>query len=284
MWSTCKTQSICLLSISLAIWSFSSFLKMHLESWHITFVWLLTACDQCHVKCRLRSFSSFSLDIDWTLFMLQMESMGRITQVEYIQLSHLAWRKTRRLLVIFNIHIIPRLVLECEYRRKFIKYRNSLFWLFNRFKQGLKTEKLTCGVENGLNGVPWLGAFNWQNETSPLLGDGDNGADDGISCTLEEFQRFESFFLKFTTMSREYFLPPERQRFGLVSNRSLLSFLGVENLDTWSLMLHFKGCPNCSKILRKQEEIKSALLMHHTLAPEVHLLILLIGYHLFCCS
>lgn len=257
---------------------------MHLESWHITFVWLLTACDQCHVKCCLCSFSSFSLDIDWTLFMLQMESMGRITQVEYIQLSHLAWRKTRRLLVIFNIHIIPRLILECECRRKFIKYRKSLFWLFNRFNQGLKTEKLTCGVENGLNGVPWRGAFNWQNETSPLRGDGDNGADDGISCTLEEFQRFESFFLKFTTMAREYFLPPERQRFSLVSNRSLLSFLGVENLDTWSLMLHFKGCPNCSKILRKQEEIKSALLMHHTLAPEVHLLILLIGYHLFCLS
>eukprot|EP00268_Persea_americana_P058714 TRINITY_DN7133_c0_g1_i3.p1 TRINITY_DN7133_c0_g1~~TRINITY_DN7133_c0_g1_i3.p1 ORF type:complete len:997 (-),score=188.46 TRINITY_DN7133_c0_g1_i3:390-3188(-) len=70
-------------------------------------------------------------------------------------------------------------------------------------------------------------------------------------------------------MAREHFLPPERQRFGLVSKRSLLSFLGVENLDTWSLMLHFMGCPNCSKILSKQEEIKSAMLMHHTLAPEL---------------
>ncbi|RWR90449.1 hypothetical protein CKAN_01954500 [Cinnamomum micranthum f. kanehirae] len=135
-------------------------------------------------------------------------------------------------------------------------------------QKGLKTEKLTCGVENGLNGVPWLGAFNWENETSPLLEDGDNGTGDEVSCTVEEFQRFESFFLKFTTMAREHFLPPERQRFGLVSNRSLLSFLGVENLDTWSLMLHFMGCPNCSKILSKQEEIKSAMLMHHTLAPE----------------
>ncbi|XXG60333.1 hypothetical protein AAC387_Pa04g2266 [Persea americana] len=136
-------------------------------------------------------------------------------------------------------------------------------------QKGLKTEKLTCGVENGLNGVPWLGAFNWENETSPLLEDGDNGTGDEVSCTLEEFQRFELFFLKFTTMAREHFLPPERQRFGLVSKRSLLSFLGVENLDTWSLMLHFMGCPNCSKILSKQEEIKSAMLMHHTLAPEL---------------
>lgn len=154
----------------------------------------------------------------------------------------------------------------------------------NGFKQGLKTESLTCGVENGLNGVPWLGAFNWENETSPLLEDGDNGTGDEVSCTREEFQRFESFFLKFTTMAREHFLPPERQRFGLVSNRSLLSFLGVENLDTWSLMLHFMGCPNCSKILSKQEEIKSAMLMHHTLTPEVGLLILLFGHHLFHCS
>lgn len=102
------------------------------------------------------------------------------------------------------------------------------------------------------------------NESLPPFEDGDRAASEGISCTVEEFQQFESFFSKFTKIAREHFLPPEKQRFGLVSRLSLLSFLGVVNPDTWSLMLHFPGCPNCSKILNKPDDIQSALLMRHT--------------------
>ncbi|KAF6160808.1 hypothetical protein GIB67_036009 [Kingdonia uniflora] len=90
-------------------------------------------------------------------------------------------------------------------------------------------------------------------------------------CTFEEFGRFESFFSKFTTFAREFFLPFERQRFGVVSERSLLSSLGVGDPDSQLVMLYFSGCPNCSKLLKEGDDLKNAFHMHHPLVAELEL-------------
>ncbi|XP_058097937.1 uncharacterized protein LOC131242956 [Magnolia sinica] len=133
--------------------------------------------------------------------------------------------------------------------------------------QGLQNEEPICGVETGLGGIPWLGDIMFANQNASLRVENRVGM--GMSCTFEEFQRFESFFSNFSTIAREYFLPPERQRFGLVSERSLLSFLGIREPDTWLLMLQFIGCPNCSKILKERDDLKNAMLMHHPLVTEL---------------
>ncbi|XP_010277275.1 PREDICTED: uncharacterized protein LOC104611774 isoform X2 [Nelumbo nucifera] len=132
-----------------------------------------------------------------------------------------------------------------------------------KYQKGLENEKLTCEAENGLGGIPWLGGFTLANDTTPLE------YDVGLCCTFEEFRRFQNFLSNFTTVAREFFLPPERQRFGMVSERSLLSFLGIGNSDPWLVMIHFSGCPNCSKIIKQGEDLRSALRMHHPLVIEL---------------
>ncbi|KAJ0974347.1 hypothetical protein J5N97_016312 [Dioscorea zingiberensis] len=84
-----------------------------------------------------------------------------------------------------------------------------------------------------------------------------------------KFQRFESFFTKFTTTAREYFLPPERQRYGLVTETSLLPFLGVSDPETWFAMLQFPLCPNCSKMIREIDDLHAVLQMHDSVVTEL---------------
>ncbi|KAL5983092.1 hypothetical protein ACLOJK_017172 [Asimina triloba] len=133
--------------------------------------------------------------------------------------------------------------------------------------QSLQSEKLVCEVETGLTGISWFRKFILSNGNASLRVE-DKGNDTGISCTLEEFHRFESFFSKFVTIARDFFLPPERQRFGVVSKRSLLSFLGVNEPDTWSVMLQFSGCPNCLRILTEGDDL-NAIMMPHPLVKEL---------------
>ncbi|KAJ3690167.1 hypothetical protein LUZ61_019331 [Rhynchospora tenuis] len=89
------------------------------------------------------------------------------------------------------------------------------------------------------------------------------------TCTIEEFQKFRSFYKEFISLAKEHFLPPERQRFSLVSSKSLLPYLGIENVENWSVLVRFSGCPNCSIILRDGDELKSVLLDHHPLVKEL---------------
>ncbi|XP_042490848.1 uncharacterized protein LOC122070703 [Macadamia integrifolia] len=131
-------------------------------------------------------------------------------------------------------------------------------------EKGMRNEKLTCEVKNELNGIPWLERFSLANDSAPHSEF--MTSDVGVSCTFDEFQLFDSFFSKFTTTAREFFLPPERRRFGLVSDRALLSSLRVGDSDSysWLVMLHYAGCPNCSEILERGEDIQSVLQMHHS--------------------
>lgn len=95
------------------------------------------------------------------------------------------------------------------------------------------------------------------------------------SCTLQEFQQFDSFFSKFMIIAREFFLPPGRHRFGLVLERSMLSSLGLEDSGSWLAMLYIAGCPSCSKILEKEDDLKTFLQMDNSVVMEVILTSLL---------
>ncbi|XP_057482113.1 uncharacterized protein LOC130769028 isoform X3 [Actinidia eriantha] len=144
---------------------------------------------------------------------------------------------------------------------------------------GMENEKLTCGAQNGVSGVPWLGEFSSLSDRD-FLEAKNTSLNVGISCSFDEFQRFDSFFSKFMTVAREIFLPPERLKFGLVPERSLLSslvdvsgsrlsFLDVGDSDSWLMILYFAGCPTCSKVLREGDDLKSALHMQNSLFIEL---------------
>ena len=137
-----------------------------------------------------------------------------------------------------------------------------------------KENELTCGLEDGISGSHLHGGFTLANQ-SALNQNENRSVGYGKSCTMEEFQRFESIFTKFTAIAREHFLPPERQRFGLISERSLLPFLGVGSPETWLIILHSSACPNCSVIFQEEEDLRTILQNHHSLVIEVILLNLL---------
>ncbi|RVW59683.1 hypothetical protein CK203_101039 [Vitis vinifera] len=121
----------------------------------------------------------------------------------------------------------------------------------NENQKGMQNEKLNCGIENGFNDIPWLGDFSRVNDSDPYLETENITPGVKLSCTIEEFKKFDFFLSKFMTVAGEFFLPLERQRFGLVSNRSLLSSLDIGDSGSWFAMVYFAGCPSCSKILKE---------------------------------
>lgn len=84
---------------------------------------------------------------------------------------------------------------------------------------------------------------------------------DGAFCSFEEFQKYETFLANLTAIATDFFLPPERIRFGLIQERALLSFLGIKDSGPWLAMLHFVGCPSCSKVLGEGVDIRHAIKM-----------------------
>ncbi|URD86746.1 hypothetical protein MUK42_28600 [Musa troglodytarum] len=127
--------------------------------------------------------------------------------------------------------------------------------------------RLTCAVEDGLGRSDWLKEYTLANQSAlEQLDDGGGGT--RMLCTDEEFKQFETFFMKFTAIAREFFLPPERQRFGLISEGVLLSFLGISSPDKWLVMLHFSGCSNCTMIVQQGDDLRNILQTHHSLIME----------------
>lgn len=84
---------------------------------------------------------------------------------------------------------------------------------------------------------------------------------DGDFCSSEEFHKYETFLVELSVIAKEFFLPPERIRFGLVQERALLSFLGIKYSGPWLAMLHFAGCTSCSKVLGEGDDIRHAIKM-----------------------
>ncbi|KAJ4822825.1 hypothetical protein Tsubulata_015827 [Turnera subulata] len=135
--------------------------------------------------------------------------------------------------------------------------------------KGRDSESMTCGGENGFGGIPWIGGFSSVNDSVPIeeIGSDENSEPvGGVFCSHEEFQRFESFFPRFMTVTRELFLPPERHRFGLVSEKLLSSPLGVQDYGSWSVVIHFKGCPSCSMALKEGDDLERVIQMDTTIS------------------
>lgn len=128
---------------------------------------------------------------------------------------------------------------------------------------------MTCDVDNALGAVPWFGDFSSVNDSA--ASEKTENIRPGVAsfCTLEQYQLFDSFFSKFMTIAREFFLPPERHKFGLVSERSMLSALGIGDSSSWLALLYFAGCPSCSKIIKIEGDLSNALQMDSSVVKEV---------------
>ncbi|XP_022763966.1 LOW QUALITY PROTEIN: uncharacterized protein LOC111309235 [Durio zibethinus] len=134
---------------------------------------------------------------------------------------------------------------------------------------GMENGNLKCVVENGIAGIPWITGFSLVNDSGSFLESENLRHGLGLSCTLKEFKQFDSFFSKLIAVRREFLMPPERFRFGLVSDRSLMSSLGVEDSGTWMAVLYFKGCPGCSKVIKDGDKLKSAFLTDDSVVREL---------------
>ncbi|CAA6666627.1 unnamed protein product [Spirodela intermedia] len=130
-------------------------------------------------------------------------------------------------------------------------------------QKGLENEKLTCRVETKRSGFPWFGEFSPANDIT-YLGIKARTSNTGTACTSDKFQQFESFFSELNRVVREFFLSPERQRFGVVSERSLLKFLSLEDPQGWPLLIHFSGFPSSSVILENVDALRVSLQMRHS--------------------
>lgn len=122
---------------------------------------------------------------------------------------------------------------------------------------------LKSGIDDVASGNPWPGEFSATNGSDFLE------SENGVSCRFDEFQRFEVVFPKLMSVVKEFFLPPQKIRFGLVRDRSMLPVLGVQDSDPWFMMLYFTGCPSCSKVLKEGIDIRSALQMQASPVLEV---------------
>ncbi|CAN0888347.1 hypothetical protein LINGRAHAP2_LOCUS15832 [Linum grandiflorum] len=132
----------------------------------------------------------------------------------------------------------------------------------------------TCGTGSAFSGIPSLGEFRSGNDSSTSQEDESWGADEeksssGLSCTYEQFRQFESVFSKFMAVAREFFLPNEKHRFGLVSEQSLVSSLGIGDPGSWAVMVACNGCQTPSRILRNDDDMKTILQLDKSVVIEL---------------
>ncbi|XP_066374162.1 uncharacterized protein [Miscanthus floridulus] len=130
----------------------------------------------------------------------------------------------------------------------------------------IENEEQTLGVGGQLTGSPWKGGFALANESvSEQIGNTNDGY---RKCTMQKFHQFESFYAKLTAIAREYLLPPEIAKFGLITERSLLPSLDVVNegnQETWFVTTHHMGCKTCSVIAKDGDDLRSLVQSHHNL-------------------
>ncbi|KAK4413645.1 hypothetical protein Salat_2777300 [Sesamum alatum] len=124
-------------------------------------------------------------------------------------------------------------------------------------RKGMEDDKLSCGIDSGFSGISWPSQFTSENHS---LVEAENSTfSAGDSCTLYEFQQFEVFLQKLIAVAREFFLPPERLRFSVVQERSLLSLLDIEDPGSGLMTVYFAGCPSCSKLEDDPQGVEAAL-------------------------
>ncbi|VYS57953.1 unnamed protein product [Arabidopsis thaliana] len=126
-----------------------------------------------------------------------------------------------------------------------------------------------CGLQSGFGKVPWLEDFSYANDTAALQEHGRVNLGLGQTCNHEEFKRFSSFLLKLIATTKEFSLPPERQKFGLITEESLASSFNFGKSDSWAAVLQLAGCPHCSKIFKAGDDIQRFLKMENPIVTEL---------------
>nr|GMD62771.1 Protein disulfide-isomerase [Ipomoea batatas] len=134
-------------------------------------------------------------------------------------------------------------------------------------QKGMENEKMDCDIDDGVGFIPQLNKFSLGNESA--LTNAGNTTHGGSSCEINEFVHFKSFLEKSLTVTREFFLPPERLKFGLVPNRSLLSVLNIEDPGPWLMTLQVAGCPTCSNVLKEDDDLKTIIQTQASLVAEL---------------
>lgn len=123
-------------------------------------------------------------------------------------------------------------------------------------------------VQHGCGGSPWIRDFCAENLTASPANEVMQSTGE-TSCSFEEYTKFKAFFSKFMALVRDVYLPSQRQRYGFVSDRSLLLTLGIEDSDQWSLIISYAGCPGCLWNFKDEKYIQNALEMHDLPVMEV---------------
>lgn len=135
-------------------------------------------------------------------------------------------------------------------------------------RKGVEDDMLSCGSDNGLSGTSWLNQFITVNNS--LVKEVENLTESaGESCSLFELQQYEVFFRKFIGVAREFYLPPEKYRYAVVRERSLLPLLNVEEPISGLVTVHFAGCPSCAQVLREVDDLKNVLQSHPSPVSEL---------------
>ncbi|KAH9323577.1 hypothetical protein KI387_018216, partial [Taxus chinensis] len=91
----------------------------------------------------------------------------------------------------------------------------------------------------------------------------------GSSCTSEEYNYFEILYTNLSRIARDNMLPPERQKFGIISNSTAISALSLSVHDRPSIMLHFPDCPNCSETFDRKNDLEEFILRSHPLVTQL---------------
>ncbi|KAL1197680.1 hypothetical protein V5N11_012338 [Cardamine amara subsp. amara] len=125
----------------------------------------------------------------------------------------------------------------------------------------------------------WPGNFSKRVETNLMLklrgknNQKENGRvnlDFGQTCNHEEFKKFSLFLSKLIAIMKEFSLPPERQKFGLITEESLASSFNIGESDSsWAAILQLAGCPHCSKILKAGDDIQRFLKLENPIVTEL---------------
>lgn len=121
----------------------------------------------------------------------------------------------------------------------------------------MEDDKLGCDSDNGFSGIPWTSQFTPINNS--LQKGAENLTFSAGECSSHEFEQFAAFFQKFITVVREFFLPPERHRFAVVLERSLLPFINNEEPGSWFITVYFAGCPSCSQVLKEVDDLRTVI-------------------------
>lgn len=150
---------------------------------------------------------------------------------------------------------------------------------------GFVSEQEICETSEGSSATLWKDGLHWVSCGNDTIGTETNttvvtnwqGSDHssshalfyGSSCTQEEYNYFKVLYTNLSRIARDNMLPPERQRFGLLSNRTVISALSIDAQQKSLLMLQFPDCPNCSKTFDRGDDLEEFVLTPHPLVTEL---------------